>query len=122
MTTRDERSPAVRSADAAATAWAEAVRHQQAAPASHADFYALAAELVATLYALDDLAVLVAGQVGRYGQGRTLYDDTRTVDPADRLIEAVDALRKVHTGLGVVTPAVHEFWNAIGHIGVEAAP
>jgi len=34
----------------------------------------------------------MAGQVGRYGQGRTLYDDTRTVDPAARLGEAVDAL------------------------------
>ena len=122
MTTRDERPPAVRSADAAATAWAEAVRHQQAAPASHADFYALAAELVATLYALDDLAVLMAGQVGRYGQGRTLYDDTRTVDPAARLGEAVEALSRVHAALGTTATAANEFWNAIGHIGVEVAP
>ena len=122
MTTRDERPPAVRSANAAATAWAEAVRHQQAAPASHADFYALAAELVATLNTLDDLAVLVAGQVGRYGQGRTLYDDTRTVDPAARLGEAVETLSRVHAALGATATAANEFWNAIGHIGVEVTP
>ena len=122
MTTPDDYPRALRSAEAAATAWKQAVEHQQDATPRHADFYALAGEMVATLYALDDLTVVLARQVGDYGQGRALYDDTRTVDPAERLTEAVDSLRKVHTALGVVTPAVHEFWNAIGHIGVEAAP
>ena len=122
MTTRDERPPAMRSADTAAMAWAEAVRQQQSAPASHADFYALAAELVATLNVLDDLSVIVAGQVGRYGQGRTLYDDTRTVDPALRLGEAAEALSRVHAALGTTATAANEFWNAISHIGVEVTP
>ncbi len=122
MTTRDERPPAVRSADAAATVWAEAVRHQQSAPASHADFYALAAHLVATLYALDDVAVLLSSQVGCYGQDRTLYDDTRTLDAADRLADAVDCLHRVHDALETTAVAANEFWSAIGHIGVEVAP
>ena len=122
MTTPDDYPQALRSAEAAATAWKQAVGHQQDATLRHADFYALAGEMVATLYALDDLTVVLARQVGDYGQGRALYDDTRTVDPADRLTEAADALRKVHTALGAGTTAVHEFWNAIGHIGVEAAP
>jgi len=122
MTTPDERPPALRSADTAATSWATTVEHQQQAPPRHADFYTLAGEMVATLYALDDLTVVLARQVGDYGQGRALYDDTRTTDPADRLTEAVGSLRAVHVALGAVTPAVHAFWNAIGHIGVEAAP
>jgi len=122
MTTSDERPRALRSAEASATGWAETVEHQQEATPRHADFYALAGEVVATLYALDDLTVVLARQVGDYGQGRALYDDTRTTDPADRLTEAVGSLRAVHVALGAVTPAVHAFWNAIGHIGVEAAP
>ena len=122
MNTPDRRPRALRRAEAATAAWRETVEHQQDATPRHADFYALAGEVVATLYALDDLTVVLAAQVGRYGEGRGLYDDTRTVDPADRLAEAVDSLRKVHTALGVVTPVVHGFWNAIGHIGVEAGP
>jgi hypothetical protein len=122
VTTPDEYPRALRSAEAAATAWKQAVEHQQDATPQHADFYALAGEMVATLYALDDLTVVLARQVGDYGQGRALYDDTRTVDPAERLTEAVAALRAVHTALGAVTPVVHALWNAIGHIGVEATP
>jgi hypothetical protein len=90
---RDECPPAVRSAEAAATAWAETVEHQQQAPPRHSDFYALAGEMVATLHALDDLTVVLAAQVGGYGQGRVLSDDTRTVDPAERLADAVTCLR-----------------------------
>ena len=69
MNTPDERPRALRSAEAAATAWAETVEHQQQATPRHADFYALAGEMVATLYALDDLTVVLAGQVGGYGAG-----------------------------------------------------
>ena len=98
MTTPDERPHALRSAETAATAWAETVEHQLEAPPRHADFYALAGEMVATLNALDDLSVLLARQVGRYGQGRALYDDTHTTDPADRLTEAVDHLRSMRAG------------------------
>ena len=122
MTTPDDYPRALRSAETAAAAWKQAVEHQQDATPRHADFYALAGEMVATLYALDDLTVVLARQVGDYSQGRALYDDTRTVDPAERLTAAVGSLREVHAALGVVTPAVHEFWNAIGHVGFEAAP
>ena len=65
---------------------------------------------------------MLARQVGRYGQGRALYDDTRTVDPADRLAEAVDCLRGVRAGLATTSAAANAFWSAIGHIGVEVAP
>ena len=47
MTTPDERPTALRSAEAAATAWAETVEHQYEASPRHADFYALAGEMVA---------------------------------------------------------------------------
>ncbi len=122
MTNPDERLRALRSADTAATAWAETVQHQLHAPARHADFYALAGEMVATLYALDDLSVLLIGQVGSYGEGRTLYDDTRTVDPAYRLVEAVGCLSAVRAGLASTATAANAFWSAIGHIGVEVTP
>ena len=65
---------------------------------------------------------MLAAQVGRYGQGRTLYDDTRTSIPAVRLAEAVEGLRRVHGALATTATAANEFWNAIGHIGVEVAP
>ena len=122
MTTPDDYPRALRSAEAAATAWKQAVEHQQDATPRHADFYALAGEMVATLYALDDLSVVLARQVGRYGEGRALYDDTRTVDPAARLVEAVECLRAVRVGLSTTTAAANAFWSAIGHIGVEDTP
>ena len=122
MTTSDGRPRALRSAEASATGWAETVEHQQEATPRHADFYALAGEVVATLYALDDLSVVLARQVGGYGQGRALYDDTRAVDPADRLAEAVGCMRGMRSGLAATTAAANSFWSAIGHIGVEVAP
>ena len=122
MTTPDERPPALRSADTAATSWARTVEHQQQAPSRHADFYALAGEMVATLYALDDLTVVLARQVGGYGHGRALYDDTRTTDPAVRLAEAVARLRGMRAGLATTSAEANAFWSAIGHIGVEVAP
>src|SRR4051812_5269948 len=122
MNTPDERPRALRSAEAAATAWAETPEHQQQATPRHADFYALAGEMVATLCALDDLTVVLAAQVGHYGQGRTLYDDTRTVDPTARLIEAGQCLRTLRGALGPAATAANNFWSAIGHIGVEESP
>ena len=120
MNTADDRPRALRSAETAATAWAETVEHQQHATGRHADFYALAGEMVATLNAIDDLTVVLAHQVARYGQGRALYDDTRTADPADRLFEAVDCLRGVRAGLAATSAAANAFWSAVGHIGVDA--
>ena len=119
MNTPDERPRAVRSADAASAGWVETVEHQQDAPPRHADFYDIAADVVTTLYALDDLSVVLARQVGRYGEGRALYDDARTVDPAARLAEAVACLRAMRGGLSTTTAAANAFWSAIGHIGVE---
>jgi hypothetical protein len=61
---------------------------QRRATPDHTDFCALAAEMVATLRAFDDVAQVLRGQVAGYAHGRTLYDDTRTVDPAVRFSEA----------------------------------
>src|SRR5436305_1114076 len=110
MNTPDERPRALRSAETAASAWAETVEHQQQATPRHADFYALAGEVVATLYALDDLSVVLATQVGRYGEGRLLYDDSRNVDPAARLGQAIRCLRQLRSGVGTATTAANEFW------------
>ena len=118
----DTRPRAVRSAAAAATAWAETVQHQQLATPRHADFYAVAGEMVATLYALDDLTVVLAAQVGAYGEGRAVYDDTRTVDPTTRLAEAVQRLRGMRAALGPAATEANAFWSEIGHIGVEDTP
>lgn len=115
----DARPPAVRAAETAANAWREAAVHEVNASLRHADFYGLAAELVTTLYSLDDLTVTLAAQVGRYGDGRRLFDDTRTVNPGDRLAEAVEQLRATRTSLVSASRSANEFWSALGHIGVE---
>jgi hypothetical protein len=86
---------------------------------NHTDFYALAAEMVVTLQAFDDLAQVLRWQVAGYAHGPTLYDDTHTVDPAVRLSEAaVELGRLIEYGQA---PS-NRFWSAIGHIGVEATP
>src|SRR3954464_15780325 len=83
---------AVARAEAGAAGWEDAVRLQRWATPDHADFYALAGEIVSTLYALDDLAQVLRRQVAAYEQGRRIYDDPRRVDPAVRLAEAVAEL------------------------------
>src|SRR3954471_17174260 len=80
---------AVARAEAGVNGWEDAVRLQRWATPDHADFYALAGEIVSTLYALDDLAQVLRRQVAAYEQGRRIYDDTRRFDPAVRLAEAV---------------------------------
>jgi hypothetical protein len=95
------------------------VRHQRQTAPDHPDFYALAGEIVTTLNALDDLTVILAGQVGRYAERRPVYDDTRTVDPSARLAEATALLRDTRTGVRAAALAANRFWSAIGHIGVE---
>ena len=95
---------------------------QDTKPRSQAGFYAFASEIVATLNALDNLTVVLAAQVGAYGEGRTLYDDTRTVDPAARLAEAVQCLSYARAALGPAAVAANGFWSTIGHIGVEVTP
>src|SRR5690242_7165832 len=110
---------AVGRAEWGASAWEDAVRLQRWAAADHADFYTLAGEVVRTLDALDDLARVLGRQVGGYGQGRAVYDDTREVDPRVRLTDAVAELAQLSNALFVGERAANRFWSAIGHIGVD---
>ena len=65
--------------------WEDAVRLQRWATPDHADFYALAGEMVATLHALDDLAQVLRRQVAGYADpaGRAARSTTTPaqVDP-----------------------------------------
>jgi hypothetical protein len=85
----------VRRAEDGAAAWRDVVHVQTSAEPDHADFYALAGEMVDTLSAIESLAGVLTRQVARYGDGRAIYDDTRTVDPRERLMTAADELRSV---------------------------
>jgi len=121
-----QENPAAQRAEAGADAWKDAARLQLSATPDHAAFYALAGEMVATLHALDDLVRVLRAQVAGYVQaqrlrGRTMYDDTRTVDPAERLEVAVAVVQldKVTSATVTATNWVNLFWSAIGHIGVE---
>jgi hypothetical protein len=113
-------SAAVR-AEVGAEAWEDAVRLQRWAHPDHTEFYALAGEVVRTLYALDDLARVLGRQVAGYAQGRSVYDDTREVDPQARLTDAVAELAQLSNALVVGERAANRFWSAIGHIGVDPA-
>ena len=115
---------AVRRAEAGTGGWEDAVRLQRWATPDHADFYALAGEMVATLRALDDLARLLRTQVAGYARtqqdrGQVVYDDTRQVDPAERLQTAVIALGELRSGAGTAADWANTFWSVIGHIGTE---
>ncbi|MBN9100517.1 MAG: hypothetical protein J0I49_20725 [Pseudonocardia sp.] len=114
-----ERPQAVQRAETGAEAWCEVVRAQLAAIPDHADFYALAGEMVETLRVLDSLAGVMARQVMSYGTGRAVYDDAGS-DPAHRLRSAVLALAEVRDGLARAERAANQFWSAIGHVGVGA--
>jgi hypothetical protein len=118
---------AVQRADAGTGGWEDAVRLQRWATPDHADFYALAGEMAATLHALDDLAQLLRTQVAGYAhtqqdRGRVVYDDTRQVDPIERLQTAVIALQELHSGAGTAADWANTFWSVIGHIGTEVTP
>ena len=118
---------AVRRAEAGTGGWEDAVRLQRWATPDHAGFYALAGEMVATLHAVDELAAVLGRQVAGYAQtqqdqGRRLYDDTRQVDPAERLQTAVIALEELHSGASTAADWANTFWSAIGHIGTEVTP
>ena len=119
---QDESALAVARAEAASEAWRAAARHQRDAVADHADFYALAGEVTTTLRALDDLFRVLRRQVGGYGGGRCLYDDTGRISAVGRLQEAVSAIEGAQTRLAEADQLVNAFWSAIGHIGVRHAP
>lgn len=123
----DDRPQAVQHAEAGAEAWVAAVRHQRTATPDHSDFYALGADLVATMRAVQDLARLLDDQVQRYGEHRPVYDDSRddvhgeagVVDPHARLTAAAVELEALTAELGAAIWSADRFWNAISHIGVE---
>lgn len=117
--TDEQRSPALDRAAEGTDGWEQVVRHQRHATPDHADFYALAGEIVTTLHAFDDLAAVLAEQVATYAEGRPVYDDTRTVDPAARLAEATSLLHDTRTGVRAAAQAANRFWSAISHIGTE---
>jgi hypothetical protein len=87
----------------------------------HAGFYDLAAELVATLRSLEDLADTLAGQVAGYGTGRRLRDDTGA-DPAARLGRAVAEATGLRINLAAAVADGERFWSAVGHISLEHPP
>jgi hypothetical protein len=112
---------AVRQASAGATAWRAAARAQRTEKPDHSEFYELAAELVDTLRAIHSLVVLLAGQVDRYPdqlEGVAVYDDSRVVDPSDRLATAALHARYVAQALAQAEVDAQAFWSAISHIGL----
>ena len=116
--------PAVTAAVAAAHWWqaaASAQRGVRGEALEHADFYDLAAELVTTLRSLEDLAEVLAGQVGHYGIGRSLRDDTGG-DPRARLVRAVGEVAALRVSLSGAATEAERFWSAVGHIGLDLEP
>lgn len=117
---QDDRPVAVQRAERGADAWRDVVNAQLGARPAHADWYALAGEMVETLRVLDSLSGMLARQVLDYGTGRAFYDD-EGADPAHRLRCAVLALAETRQGLAEAERAANRFWSAIGHVGVEDA-
>lgn len=120
----DEQAPAVLRAVEGADAWDTVARLQQRAVADHGEFCALTAEVVTTLAALENLVGVLGPQVAGYAAsqravGRVVYDDSRTVDPAVRLVEAGAQLDGARLALGTAYRSANAFWSAIGHIGSE---
>lgn len=122
MTARFGKGPASVPAAVGSQAWEVTVDRQLGAVPDHAEFYALAGEMVATLHALENLARVLRQQVAGYGKGRVLYDDTHRVDPVQRLQRASAELGNAANGLRGAADAVNQFWSEIGHVGVEVTP
>ncbi|OJY47508.1 hypothetical protein [Pseudonocardia sp. 73-21] len=115
----DDRPDAVQRAETGAQAWRAVVHAQQVAKPNHTDFYDLAGYLVDTLASMEALARTLVPQVGRYADGRAVYDDTHTVDPGERLHDATLDLGHLAEAVAYAARDVNRFWSAIGHIGVE---
>lgn len=116
--------PAVAAAETAAHWWSVAVAAQRSVRLEvleHADFYDLAAEAVGTLRSIEQLAELLARQVGSYGGGRSLRDDSGC-DPAARLVRAVADVAALRIAVASAVAEGERFWSAIGHIGLEINP
>lgn len=115
----DDRPPAVQQAERGADAWNAAAAAQQTAVPDHGDFYAVAAEMVATLEHLGELAEVWTVQVAGYGRGRVLRDDETGHDPAERLAVTSSWAAQLHRTLGQAERAGNRFWSEIGHVAVE---
>lgn len=111
-------SVAVEHVEAAAGSCRSAFLAQGTASVDHADFYGLAGNVVDVLRALDALTGVLVNQVGRYADGRRIYDD-QGEDPAERLTVAVAQLGEARAALSSTEAAFDAFWSSIGHIGVE---
>jgi hypothetical protein len=114
----------VAAAETGARWWATAAAAQRLTRSEgldHAGFYDLAAELVATLRSLEDLADTLARQVGGYGRGRRLRDDTGA-DPAARLGRAMAEAAALRINLTAAIGDGERFWSAVGHIGLHLPP
>lgn len=111
--------PAVRQAEAGAQAWRAVVHAQGTADPEHTDFYAIAAELVDTLAAVAALAEVLARQVEHYGDDRPVYDDSRVVDPYERLYAAAADMHELAVRAREADRVVNAFWSRISHIGVN---
>jgi hypothetical protein len=104
--------------------WATAAQVQRMTRAEaldHAVFSDLAAELVATLRSLEDLADTLARQSAGYGTGRRLRDDTGA-DPAARLGRAMAEATALRIDLAAAVRDAERFWSAVSHIGLDLPP
>mgnify|MGYP006976769394 CR=1 FL=1 len=121
MSTHEEehgRPVAVVHAEIGGDAWRAVVNAQRVAVPDHADWYAIACEAVGTLRCLVTLADVLAAQVGRYGEARSLRDDAG-MDPAQRLERAVTHAHLARGHLDSAERATSAFWSEIGRIAVE---
>lgn len=115
----DTRPEAVRETAAGAKAWRAAALAQRTAVPDHSDFYAITADMVETLSAMAGLVGVLAWQVATYGDTRAVYDDTRVVDPRERLDAATMDLHELAARLRSADRIAYTFWSRIGHIGVD---
>lgn len=115
---------AVRFADAGSLAWQRVVHTQRLSHPDHADFYALAGELVDTLRALDALAGLLAGQTADYPGTVTAagghVDDDEWAPAGHRIRSAVLALAETRQALSAAERAAGTYWSAISHVRIAA--
>lgn len=116
--------PAVVAAQAGSQWWDLATRTQRArrpGVLDHGEFYELAAELVATLRAVQDMAGALARQSAGYGEHRALRDD-EGADPIQRLADATGHADDLHAALAAALRPAHAYWSEISHVGLAYPP
>lgn len=116
-------------AEAGTAAWETALglrRRVRRPDVGFGEFYALLAELVATLAALEDLAEVLAEQLGDVA-GRAaaagVFDDSestwRAVSVPQRFRDVVAGLDTAHRGMAGASVGASRAWAALGHLGVD---